>query len=110
MGPAAPGREPVERVAVKDCLDVLGAGAGAALPSCGPSPSVSIDSASVGSSEGPLVPVSPPSDAFVGAVCRREGRLDNPGAVVGAVLRDPGLDVLVVGSTIEGREAREVAD
>lgn len=61
----------------------------------------------MGSSDGLVDPVSPPSDAFVEAACRREGRLDSPEATV---LWDPGLEVLVAVPATEGREGREAAD
>lgn len=102
-----PSRFAAVRDEVKDCLDVLGPGAGAASPSCTSSPSVWRDSALVCSSTGLLVPVSPASDAFAEVACRREGRLDNPEATV---LWDPGLEVLVVVPATEGREVREAAD
>ena len=72
-------RGAVEREAVRDCLEGLGAGASADGSSFTPSPSVSSDSASVGSSDGPLAALAPPSDALVGVACRNEGRLANPG-------------------------------
>lgn len=99
-----------ERVAVSDCLDALGAGAavgagdGAASSFRGLSPPLSRDSASVGPSDGPLVPVSPASEAFAEATWRNDGRLDRPAFEI--VLCDPGLDVLVVPET-DGREALE---
>lgn len=108
----APGREATERVAVKDCLDALGAGAaagadvGATSSFRGLPSSLPRDSASVGSSDGPLVPVSPASEAFAEATCRNEGRLDRPAAET--VLCDPGRDVLVAPET-DGRDALEVA-
>lgn len=109
VGGVAPGRDAAERVAVKDCLDVLGAGAGVGAASSirRLSSSLSRDSASVGPSKGPLVPVSPASEAFAGATCRKEGRLDRPAAET--ALWDPGLDVLVVGPETDGRDALEAA-
>lgn len=93
-----------ERVAVNDCLDALGAGVGAASSFRGLSPPFSRDSASVGSSDGPLVPVSLASEAFAEATWRNDGRLDSPAFEM--VLCDPGLDVLVVPET-DGRDALE---
>lgn len=101
-------------LAVKDCLEALGAGAGAGpgagvrLSSCGVSPSASKDSASsvVGSSDWPLAPVSPPSEAFVGATRRKEGRLDSPAAVLDTA--DPVREVLVDAPIVEGRPALAV--
>jgi hypothetical protein len=110
VGGAAPGRDAVERVAVKDCLDVLGTGAAAGAGVCtasssrGLPSSLSRDSASVGPSDGPLVPVSPASEAFAEATWSNEGRLDRPAAET--VLCDPGLDVLV-GPDTDGRDVLE---
>lgn len=92
-------------LAVKDCLEALGAGV--RLSSCGVSPSASKDSASsVGSSDWPLAPVSPPSEAFVGATRRKEGRLDSPAAVLDTA--DPVREVLVDAPIVEGRPALAV--
>lgn len=54
----------------------------------------------MGSSDGPLVPISP-SDAFVGTAWRTEGRFDSPGA--DTLAWELGRDVRVEPET-EGRD------